>query len=62
MLICTGDRSFVEKTIFADGLNGFGYEKGYKKLKETLPTWRESNTKGKILINSYLDVLKKISK
>ena len=31
-------------------------------LKETLPTWRESNTKGKILINSYLDVLKKISK
>ena len=37
-------------------------EKGYKKLKETLPTWRESNTKGKILINSYLDVLKKISK
>jgi len=37
-------------------------EKGYKKLKETLPIWRESNTKGKILINSYLDVLKKISK
>lgn len=37
-------------------------EKGYKKLKDTLPTWRESNTKGKILINSYLDVLKKISK
>ena len=37
-------------------------EKGYKKLKETLPTWRESNTKAKILINSYLDVLKKISK
>ena len=32
MLICTGDLSFVEKTIFADGLNGFGYEKGYKKL------------------------------
>ena len=32
MLICTGDRSLVEKTIFADGLNGFGYEKGYKKL------------------------------
>ena len=37
-------------------------EKVYKKLKETLPTWRESITKGKILINSYLDVLKKISK
>ena len=36
--------------------------KGYKKLKETLPTWRESNTKGKILINNYIDVLKKISK
>ena len=37
-------------------------EKGYKKLKDTLPTWRESKTKGIILINSYLDVLKKISK
>ena len=36
--------------------------KGYKKLKETLPTWRESNTKGKILISNYIDVLKKISK
>jgi len=36
--------------------------KGYEKLKETLPTWRESNTKGKILINNYIDVLKKISK
>ena len=36
--------------------------KGYKKLKETLPTWRESNTKGKVLINNYIDVLKKISK
>ena len=36
--------------------------KGYKKLKETLPTWRESNTKGKILISNYFDVLKKISK
>ena len=36
--------------------------KGYKKLKETLPIWRESNTKGKILICNYIDVLKKISK
>ena len=36
--------------------------KGYKKLKETLPTWRKSNTKGKILISNYIDVLKKISK
>ena len=36
--------------------------KGYKKLKETLPTWRESNLKGKVLVTNYLAILKKISK
>ena len=36
--------------------------KGYKKLKETLPTWRESNLKGKVLVTNYLTILKKISK
>ena len=36
--------------------------KGYKKLEETLPTWRESNLKGKVLVTNYLAILKKISK
>ena len=36
--------------------------KGYKKLKETLPTWRESNLKSKVLVTNYLAILKKISK
>ena len=36
--------------------------KGYKKLKESFPTWRESNLKGKVLVTNYLAILKKISK
>ena len=34
---------------------------GYNKLKETLPTWKKSNQKGKKLVKNYLQILKKIS-
>lgn len=34
---------------------------GYRKLKEILPIWKKSNQKGKKLVKSYLQVLKKIS-
>ena len=35
---------------------------GYRKLKETLPIWKESNQIGKKLVKDYLHILKKISK
>ena len=34
---------------------------GYRKLKEILPIWKKSNQKGRKLVKSYLQVLKKIS-